>query len=298
MSLIFLDNLSASQFPTEEDDQFEFKSSQTPLNDLKKKLDRAASGFANSGGGCFICGIDKTGNADGGLDKKVKRQDLRDWIDQIVSGVSPTPSYTVRMFDDPEGRGTLAPDKVIAAISIHPSLSGPHMAADNKFYIRAGAHTLAAGHALVEALWARRHVSKPVLSHVLREKPTVPDVIQLGLIALTEAPALDVRLRITPANGLIADFEKSFPIRVPVIDRSNGFFLDATLYHRVVTELTDDVKLTAEYRDLAGNEYTYVNHVPLSHGLSPIRMGHEAPSAIARSLEKIEGHLAKIVSKR
>jgi predicted HTH transcriptional regulator len=76
-------NMDLSFLPTAEDDEFEFKSSATPTNDLSKKLAAAGSAFSNSGGGWFIAGVDdKTGNADGGVAPTVGRQDLRNWVDQ------------------------------------------------------------------------------------------------------------------------------------------------------------------------------------------------------------------------
>ena len=61
-----------------EDDEFEFRSSLTPLKELAKKLTSASSGFANSCGGVFIAGVDGNGDADGGFARMIGRQDLRD----------------------------------------------------------------------------------------------------------------------------------------------------------------------------------------------------------------------------
>ena len=72
MSKINLNTFDLTQLPTQEDDNFEFKSSQTKLKELKKKLSCAVSGFANSGGGCFIAGVDPDGNADGGFPCRVR----------------------------------------------------------------------------------------------------------------------------------------------------------------------------------------------------------------------------------
>ena len=57
MSKINLNTFDLTQLLTQEDDNFEFKQSQTKLKELKKKLSCAVSGFANSGGGCFIAGV-------------------------------------------------------------------------------------------------------------------------------------------------------------------------------------------------------------------------------------------------
>ena len=100
MLKINLETFSLNQLPETEDDFFEFKSSLTALNeagelkkdfkkDFKKKLTCAVSGFANSGGGYFVAGIDRNGNADNGLPLKIERQDLRDWVDQFIKEVEP-----------------------------------------------------------------------------------------------------------------------------------------------------------------------------------------------------------------
>jgi hypothetical protein len=56
MPHIPLDSLDIDSLPPAEDDAFEYKSSRTPLDKLKEKIKKAASAFANSGGGCFIAG--------------------------------------------------------------------------------------------------------------------------------------------------------------------------------------------------------------------------------------------------
>lgn len=298
MPLIELGANSPSTFPTAEDDVFEFKSGTTTPNELKKKLDRAVSAFANSGGGCFIYGIDDTGNADGGVTTKIGKQDLRDWLDQVVSRVTPTPAYEIRIYDDCEGRGALSPGSVIAAIAIHPSNVGPHQSSDHKYYIRAGAHTVAAGHHIVEALWARRYVQKPVLTHILREKPSTSGIIQIGIVAMTDAPAREVELNIRPLNGLLAKLAKYFPIQLPVVDRNNPFFLDVSMMHRADDELGDDVKVEISYKDYAGNTYIHTNAVPLQNSISPLTIGAEAQTKIAKALEKLVKPLETIANKK
>jgi hypothetical protein len=297
MPHIDLTAISPSAFPAAEDDAFEFKGSETQVNELKKKLDRAASGFANSGGGCFIYGLDGKGDADGGVASTIGRQDLRDWLDQIISGVAPTPKYDIRLFDDCEGRGTLNAGNVIAAVSIFPSEFGPHQASDHKYYIRAGAHTVPAGHFIVEALWARRHVQKPILVHTLRPKPGANAIIQVGVVAVTDAPAIDVEFTLTPLKGKLVNLSDCFPIKLPVVDRNNPFFLDAGIMHMPCEELSDDVKVSITYSDYAGNRYTHKNDVPLQRSLSPITVGTEAEIRIANALEKLEKPLQAIAQK-
>lgn len=293
MPFIDLNKLTPSLFPTVEDDQYEFKSSQTPPGELKKKLSKAASGFANSGGGCFIWGVnDETGNPDGGVQADVRGQELKAWIDQTIKEVSPPIEYSVQLYDDNEGRGTLNTGKVIAAVSIHPSAVGTHMAYDNRYYIRAGRHTLPANHSIVEALWARRQIGKPVLSHVLRHKPTRTTVVQLGIVALTEAPAVDVRISIAPLKQHMVEMFPDLPIHVSVINHSNPYYLDVTTTVDVVKEFDEEVKLEVEYRDLNGNTYVHTNKSAIYKDLQPMRIGIDGPlDEIADALKNISSRL-------
>jgi hypothetical protein len=221
---------------------------------------------------------------------------LRDWIDQVIATVTPTPAYDVRLYDDCGGRGILDSGNVIAAISIFPSESGPHQASDHKYYIRAGAHTVSAGHFIVEALWARRHVQKPIVVHTLRPKPSANSIIQIGVVAVTDSPALNVEFTLVPLKGMLGQLAKYFPIKLPVVDRNNPFFLDASIMHMADKELGDDVKVVISYEDYAGNKYVHQNDVPLQRSLSPITVGTEAPEKIASALEKLE-HQLKAIAK-
>ena len=126
---INLETFDLNQLPETEDDFFEFKSSLTALNEageLKKdfkeklieKLTCAVSGFANSGGGCFVVGIDPNGNADGGLPLKIGRQDLRDWVDKIIHQVEPVPQYEIKLIQDSEGRGVIKSDSAVLIVAV------------------------------------------------------------------------------------------------------------------------------------------------------------------------------------
>jgi len=193
---INLETFDLTQLPSVEDDHFEFKSSSTPHNELKKKLSCAVSGFANAGGGCFVVGVDGNGNADNGLSLKIGRQDLRDWVDQIVNEVAPVPKYDIKLISDPMGRGVIQPDSAVLLVAIHESYAGPHMAPDKHYYIRAGTHTVPAQHFIIDAIWAKRYFFKPRLTHLFRLKPEQERTIQLGILALTDAPAVDVKIKI------------------------------------------------------------------------------------------------------
>ena len=139
MRLTDISKITIDQLPKNEDDYYEYKSSLTSNDKLKEKLQKAVSGFANSGGGFFIAGIDdKTGKADGGITLQVGRESRRDWVDTIISQVEPLPKYSIKFLDDVGDKGFLNESHVILIVAVEESNIGPHMAADDRrYYIRA-----------------------------------------------------------------------------------------------------------------------------------------------------------------
>lgn len=281
-------NLTPSLFPTAEDDQFEFKSSLTSESQIKDKLPYAVSAIANSGGGIFFWGLDRSGNVDGGVTATVGKQSCRDWLDNLIHQIKSTPQYRIKVYDDCEGRGHLDPGSVVVAVIIPESHTAPHMAPDGRYYIRAGAHTVRAPHFVVEAIWSRRQVGKPVISHVLRHKPDNVQIVQLGIVALTNAPALDLEISFDPLKKEMALFKQDLPIQVAVVERSMPFYMDISTMVDVTEELGEGVALNIKYRDLMGNEYTHTNSTPLVKALPPIVFG------IDNHLKNISEHIKDI----
>ncbi len=108
---------------------------------------------------------------------------------------------------------------------------------DGRYYIRAGAHTTTARHFIVDAIWAKRHYAKPRLSHVFRLKPGQEQIVQLGIVALTPAPAVDVKVDIAPLGELMKGLEKYFPLEISVVDRDNSFFSTLQLGFKLKSDL-------------------------------------------------------------
>ncbi len=297
MSKINLETFNLTQLPTEEDDYFEFKSSVTPLKELKKKLSCAVSGFANSGGGCFIAGVDPNGNADGGFSRKIGKEDLRDWIDQVIHQVEPCPNYEIKLIQDPMDRGIIQPDKSVFLVAIHESYICPHMAPDNCYYIRAGAHTVKAKHFIVDAIWAKRHFSKPRLIHLLRLKPDKAKAIQLGVLALTDAPAINVVIKLKPLPQLLQQQPGLFSLNLSLIDRSNPFFFDIAALSQDEVRLEQNITLEVEYHDVAGYFYTYTSMIESSNPALPISIRNDDFQEIVRMLKSINDTLIKFPKK-
>jgi hypothetical protein len=82
----------------------------------------------------------------------------------------PTPNYEIKFGVASDGRGRIDDDRKVLVVLVKESTIGPHMAHDNKYYIRAGTHTEPSRHFLVEAIWAKRHLLKPRIAHVVRPR--------------------------------------------------------------------------------------------------------------------------------
>lgn len=199
--------IDIQSLPQGETSEFEYKSSLTPLQDLKAKISKGVSGLANAGGGWFVCGVDdKTGDPDGGFDQQFGRQPLRDWIDQAVHSVGPTPVYSVHFEDDPQGRGNIDAGKVVFAIEVPQSLLAPHMAPDGRYYIRAGVHTVPANHFIVEGIRALRVLNRPKIVPLFHTRQLGNHVnVDVELVEVNGAPALDVSARIIESGGDATD---------------------------------------------------------------------------------------------
>lgn len=294
MAIIDINKITIDQFPENEDDYYEYKSSLISHDKLKEKLVRAVSGFANSGGGFFIVGIDdKTGKVDGGVSQQIKRQPLRDWVDNIINQVEPTPKYSVKLLDDVGERGVLNDSCVVLIIGVEESHLGPHMAPDRLYYIRAGAHTVPAKHFIVEAIWAKRHQSKPKLTHLFRLKPNREQILQLGILGLTDAPAIDTSINLLPIPKTLERRANDFPIKVPIIDRKNPFFFDISLFAGSDEHFGNDITLKLEYYDLSYNKYEQTVVIGVENSTPPITIGNDYPAKTLEVLKSIEKAIVK-----
>ena len=281
-----LDRLAA-RLPAAEDERTEFKAGKQPVAELPEKLARAASAFWNSGGGVFAVGVGGDGRPDEGFPLMVGRQDVRDWIDQHLRRVEPPGAYTIEIAPT-DGD----PTRGLVVVTFAQSDAAPHMAPDGRYYIRAGAHTARAGHFIVEALWARRVFRRPVLRHLLRTAPDRPFVVELLVLALTDAPALDVEISI---EGVVRTLKQSpsltsnFPIKVGVIDREHPFAMDyeALPYTDPEPEETELPNLKLSYLDVAGTRYASEHRLSVLRSIGMLRIGDDALQTAARSLEGI-----------
>jgi len=256
-------------FPKEESDEIEFKSSLTSISDGKKKLRKAISAFANSGGGTFVIGINDGGDADGGWEPTIGRQSIEDWVDSIANTVEPIARVKCNLISDATNRGTIDQGKFVIAVRIYPSEAAPHMAPDSKYYIRAGAHSVPARAFVVEALWARRRFKTPALSHLVRLNPMNRKIVQLGVVAIVDVAALDVRISLSGCGDSYKKEEAMFPIEIRLVDKLNPYFFDVSFFESFPDDFPESAEIKIDFKDQAGAEYTYTKLVGMKNGLPP-----------------------------
>lgn len=266
--ILTLENADLEVIFGQENDRFEFKSSQTSDNELKKKISCAASAFWNSGGGLFIAGVDDNGNPDGGISVRIGRQSREDWVDQVVSEVEPKGAYAIRLIEARDLAINIKPDHAVLLICFEVSQLGPHMAEDGRYYVRAGAHTLRAGHFLVEAIYARRGLHIPILKHFIRHKPDTSGVLQLGILCLNDEPALEVELELNPMPNWLIQYGISFPLLVPTITNGVPFIFD---FHIETLDEPPRIpfQVIIKYKDLLDRSYEERFDVDVDRQLGP-----------------------------
>lgn len=285
-AILDLEAKDLASLPDQEDERHEYKSSSIKDADLADKIARAASGFWNSGGGLFVAGVNGAGRPDGGIAVGVGRQCRRDWVDQAVSRTSPCARYTVKCIEDDGAGVNISKGNTVVLIGFAASDSGPHMAPDNRYYLRAGAHTVPASHFLVEAIHARRGLLAPILSHAVRRKPEGGGVLQLGIVCLNNAPALDVEIYMDPLPRWLEQWGRKLPLVIPVISKEVPFYFD---FH--ILTLSKDpepaFQVTLKYRDLAGRTHDQSLAVDVDKHMGPsLGSGHDLRD-IERAVVKV-----------
>lgn len=277
-----------------ETDRYEYKSSQISFQELKGKIAVAASAFWNSGGGTLVVGVNDSGEIDGGIPEVVGRQGLRDWVDQVLSAVEPPGPYTIKLIGKQDEASLIKQDRVVLAISFGQSLHGPHMAPDNKYYIRAGAHSGPAGHYLVEAIRARRALQHPLLRGVLQMHPHRTRVVQLVVLNLTSAPALNVKLNFQPLPKAFSEhYRDLFPLTIPTISREQSFAMDVSTWGFGAEVFGEEpVALKLSYTDVAGRHFIEEQVLHLKQSLGPIQMKSDsdmlkAMKSLAQEVQKL-----------
>ncbi|MEW6250680.1 MAG: ATP-binding protein [Planctomycetota bacterium] len=288
-------NLDLENLPEFETTELEYKSSRMETRELRREISRSASAFWNSGGGLLLIGVDNDGHVDGGIPDCVGRQPVREWLELALQGVQPTAEYAIRLFGA-DTTAKLSSNKIVAALEFGRSHLVPHMADDGRFYVRAGASSKPATQFLVEALWAQRASSGPDLRHVIRLKPGNEDCVQLGVVATTSQPALDVEVTLFPLDTQFwAQNAGYLPVQLTLVARDQPFFMDLTVAHAPEQAVPPGMRVLIRYHDRAGKRYHYDKELNVARNLGPVRFLGGSLKAVERELEKVTRALGDLV---
>lgn len=273
--------------PKGEDQFHEYKASRVSDADLSKKIGVAASAFWNAGGGIFVCGVNSAGDVDEGRPIEIGRQSLRDWVDQILVRVHPPGPYEVKIVQKPCEHSS---DKNgILFVRFFESPMAPHMAPDNQYYVRSGAHSFPAAAFVVEALFSRRQASQPLLRHVLRINPDHGRTVQLGIVAASNVFALDVEISL-PALRLLGEDRRKF--KIAAIGPGVPFYTDIDFILLDGSSVRFDGKLV--YKDSAGRSY-YEEFSVDSKEQMGVPYLHDSTDRGIQVLKGIENHIGSFV---
>ncbi|MDX2138663.1 MAG: ATP-binding protein [Chloroflexota bacterium] len=287
------------ELPTVETDRYEYKSSKIDDNDLRSKIQKAASAFWNSGGGYLCVGIDDNGKIDGGMSltmgRKVGGESRQAWIDKTIHEVQPQGPYQIHVIKSEKTDSSIASDCAVFIIEFKESPVPPHMSGDKKYYIRAGEHSFPASHFIVEALRTKR-IQSPILRVIPRVALRKNHIIEIAVVCATSEPAVDVSIDFRPLPTLLnKNSARSFPIKVPLIDRQNPFSLDIAMYSGYKEQVGVDIfEVIVSYLDLAGNYYTYAESIEPDRQLPPHFNGREIDlvvNAIDKLTDKVDEFL-------
>jgi Putative DNA-binding domain len=275
--------------PEKETDSYEYKSSKTSKDDLNRKLSIAASAFWNSGGGLFIAGVDDGGKIDGGIPANFGRQSLQDWIAQIILQVEPSGLYTVKIIQSGQPNSAIATDNVVLVVAFEESLIAPYMAYDKRYYIRAGAHSVSASHFWVEAIRLRRNLLHPRLHGLIRMHPQKDRVIELEIIALNQAPALDVKLSLNPLPAFFEQHARnSFPLSISIVDINHPFTMEISVLgsNDIILGLFP-MQLILDYYDVTGRLFNDTQSIDVMRNIPPLQVENTSLRENAKVMKQI-----------
>jgi hypothetical protein len=165
--------------PSEESDSLERKSGrlfEKDKNGFRDALAKAASAFANSGGGTLILGVEDDGSLTG-INPMVGKTALKDWLEQKLPSLLAYPLTLFRVHTVVPAEPSKIPENtVIIVIEFGDSPAAPHQSTvDQKYYQRTGGRSEPAHHFYLELL--RQRLTNPSLEFSLDD--LVPTHVEL-----------------------------------------------------------------------------------------------------------------------
>lgn len=157
--------------PPGEHDYFERKSGRLfeDRQAFLKHVRKAASAFANSGGGSLVLGVDNEGVPDG-LPPFEGRTSIRDWLEQKVPGLLdyPLSDFRVHIVERKLEGSRISPEREVVVIDFGDSALAPHQDREAKvYYHRSAGRSEPAPHFYIELL--RQRLTHPALDFEIFE---------------------------------------------------------------------------------------------------------------------------------
>lgn len=270
--------------PGEENDSYEYKSSGIANNKDKfaDTITKAASAFWNTGGGFFYVGVDNKGRIDGGIEPTIGNQPITEWADQILFRVSPIGPYRTKFItlEDSSTKG-------VFVIAFGESANLPHQAPDNKYYVRAGAHSHPAAHYIVEALRARRATTQPLLLARVVPHAFKAQVLDLSIVCLSNHPALDIEINISPIPHIYDNLPGSFPQVIPFIDILHPFSIEIGSLLDIRKTIGDEpLKLVLKYSNTLKQHFKSSQIIEVNEHISKARLTGDGIYSISEKFLK------------
>lgn len=160
---------------------------------------------------------------------------------------------------------------VVLVIGFADSFNLPHMAPDNKYYVRLGAHSVPANHYIVEAMRAKRGINIPILRGMLRKHPQKDDVVELAIVSASNAIALDVSIDFSPVPNILSESEYPLPLRTPMIRSDHPLIFEIGAFHSLMDNIgSSQFNLILDYIDIFGTNHTYTQTIEIKSHMSPI----------------------------
>jgi hypothetical protein len=160
-----------AELPTGEHDYFERKSGKLldvpDRNSLLDTLAKAASAFANSGGGHLILGVTDAGDLNGVPRIWSGRTTTRDWLEQKLPQLLDYRLNDFRVHIVERSQSSrIPPERDVIVVDLGDSALAPHQSArDHTYYYRSAGRSLPAPHFYLELL--RQRQTSPVLDFEL-----------------------------------------------------------------------------------------------------------------------------------
>jgi hypothetical protein len=159
-----------AELPTGEHDYFERKSGKLldvpDRNSLLDTLAKAASAFANSGGGHLILGVTDAGDLNGVPRIWSGRTTTRDWLEQKLPQLLDYRLNDFRVHIVERSQSSrIPPERDVIVVDLGDSALAPHQSARDHTYYRSAGRSLPAPHFYLELL--RQRQTSPVLDFEL-----------------------------------------------------------------------------------------------------------------------------------